>query len=90
MNLLPWIAKVRQTTSAPRVEDVPGEVARAILSSRIRERIAPGGSVALTVGSRGIVGIDRIARSAVETLKSLGFRPGGRPRASGHCSRNWA
>jgi hypothetical protein len=34
-----------------------------------------GGSVAITVGSRGIAGIDRITRAAVEALRSLGYAP---------------
>ena len=72
---LPPIARVRQVCSQPEVVDVPGAVERAIRSSRIATRIKPGGSVALTVGSRGIAGIDRIARAAVDALKGLGFRP---------------
>jgi hypothetical protein len=71
----PPIARVRQTIDQPTVEDVPRAVARAIEQSRIKERVKPGGSVALTVGSRGIAGIDQIARSAVEVLAALGFAP---------------
>jgi hypothetical protein len=72
----PPIARVRQSYEhQPEVADVPGAVAEAIRSSRIRVRVRPGGRVALTVGSRGIVGIDRIARAAVETLRGLGFEP---------------
>lgn len=73
---LPPIARVRQRFDhQPEVADVEAEVAQAIRRSRIASRVRPGGSVALTVGSRGIAGIDRIARAAVETLRSLGFRP---------------
>ena len=75
MSSLPKIARVRQRHDQPEVADVPGAVASAILGSRIRERIPPGGSVALTVGSRGIAGIDRIAVAAVLALKELGFSP---------------
>ncbi len=72
---IPPIALVRQVNRQPEVHDVPKAVAEAILSSKIRDRIAAGGSVALTVGSRGIGGIATIARSAVETLRGLGLRP---------------
>jgi hypothetical protein len=72
---LPPIARVRQTFEQPEEEDVPGAVARAIRGSRIAARIRPGGSVAVTVGSRGIAGIDEIAKAAVETLGSLGLAP---------------
>jgi hypothetical protein len=71
----PPIAPVRQAFDQPEVADPPAAVAAAIRESRIRERVPPGGSVALTVGSRGIAGIDRIARASVEALRSLGLRP---------------
>ena len=75
MIALPKIARVRQILDPPRVDDVPLAIANAIRESRIRERVRPGGSIALTVGSRGIAGIALIAASAVQTLQSLGFKP---------------
>jgi hypothetical protein len=71
----PPIARVRQICHQPAVSDVPKAVAEAIRSSRITSRVKPGGSIALTIGSRGIAGIDRIAIAAVEALKGLGFQP---------------
>ncbi len=75
MSVAPPIARVRQVHRQPEVADVPGAVAKAIRSSRLATRIRPGGSVALTVGSRGIGGIGPIARAAVDALKGLGLRP---------------
>jgi hypothetical protein len=75
MSEFPPVARLRQSYDQPEVADVPAEVAAAIAGSRIRERVRPGGSVALTVGSRGIAGIDRIARAAVDALKGLGLAP---------------
>src|SRR5918997_3213419 len=72
---LPPIARVRQHVRQPEVEDVPSAVALAIRKSRIAARIPPGGSVAVTVGSRGIAGLDAIVRATVDTLRSLGFAP---------------
>ncbi|MDR3637235.1 MAG: lactate racemase domain-containing protein [Isosphaeraceae bacterium] len=72
---LPPIARVRQSFNQPEVRDVPAAVARAISQSRIKHRVRPGGSIALTVGSRGIAGIDRIVKAAVEALRGLGFHP---------------
>jgi hypothetical protein len=72
---LPQIARVQQTFRHPQVADVPAAIAAAIRDSRIASRIRPGGSVALTVGSRGIAGIHQIARTAVETLRGLGLDP---------------
>jgi hypothetical protein len=37
--------------------------------------VRPGQSVALTVGSRGVVNIDAIARAAVDHMRGLGARP---------------
>jgi Lactate racemase N-terminal domain len=72
---LPPIARIRQSFDQPEVTDVPRAVARAIRESRIVERVPCGGSIALTVGSRGIAGIARIARAAVEELRSLSLAP---------------
>src|SRR4051812_13529239 len=71
----PSLARVRQSVPQPQVEDVPGAVRRAILESRIRDRVAPGGTIAVGVGSRGITAIPVVARAAVDTLKEMGFRP---------------
>src|SRR4051812_19312153 len=72
---LPPMALVRQASRQPELADVTGAITEAIRGSRISTRIRPGGTVALTVGSRGIAGIDRIARAAVESLRNLGFSP---------------
>ena len=72
---LPLIVRLRQSIDQPEVADVPATVAHAVRASRIGARLRPGASVALTVGSRGIAGIDAIARAVVEALQALGFRP---------------
>ena len=71
----PPIARVRQLARGPEVTDVAGAVRHAIVESKIRSRVKPGGSVAVTAGSRGIVGIAGILRATVETLKGMGFAP---------------
>jgi hypothetical protein len=72
----PPIARVRQSFAhQPEVDDVPRAVTEAIRSSRIASRVRPGGRVAVTGGSRGIAGIDRIVRAAVETLRGLRLSP---------------
>ena len=74
-STLPPIARVRQSFDQPEVDDVPAAVAHAIRRSRITERVRAGGSVALTVGIRGIAGIGPIAAAAVDSLRRLGFAP---------------
>ncbi len=73
--LFPALARVRQSIPQPQVEDVPGTIRRLIRSSRLRQRIRPGGTIAVGIGSRGIHGIAGIARAIVETLKGMEYRP---------------
>ena len=69
------LARIRQSIPQPRVADVPGAVRRAIVESRIRDRVKPGGTVAVGVGSRGIGSIAVIARAAVAALAEMGYHP---------------
>jgi hypothetical protein len=71
----PPIARVHQRCLDPALTDVPGAVRAAVLGSRIASRVRPGGSVAVTVGSRGIVGIEAMARATVDALREVGLRP---------------
>lgn len=71
----PPIARVRQSIPQPQVKDVPGTVRRLIRESRLRERVKPGGTVAVGVGSRGITVIPTVAKAAVDALRELGYRP---------------
>lgn len=74
-DAFPTIAPVHQGCSVPSLDDVAGTVRRRILDSRIRDRVPAGGRIAVGVGSRGIQCIAEVARSAVDTLKAMGFRP---------------
>jgi hypothetical protein len=71
----PPLARIRQSIPQPRVEDVPGTVGTLIRNSRLRERVKPGGTIAVGIGSRGIHGIDVVARAIVDTLKQMEYRP---------------
>ena len=71
----PPLAHVRQSIPQPRVEDVPGTVRRLILGSRLRERVKPGGTIAVGIGSRGVHAIDLVARTIVDTLHEMGYKP---------------
>jgi hypothetical protein len=71
----PSLARVRQSIPQPRVEDVPATVRRLIQSSRLRERVKPGGTIAVGVGSRGIHGIAVVAKAIVGTLKEMQYQP---------------
>ncbi len=71
----PPLARVRQSIPQPRVDDVPGTVRKLIRSSRLRERVRPGGTIAVGIGSRGINGIDVVARAIVGTLREMDYKP---------------
>jgi hypothetical protein len=65
--------RVKQAFQGPTVENVPDAVRAAL--GRLALPVRPGQTVALTVGSRGVVNIDKIARAAVDHVKALGARP---------------
>jgi hypothetical protein len=69
----PRMFRVKQAFQGPAVENVPA-AARAVLG-RLALPVKAGQSVALTVGSRGIVNIAAIVRATVEHLLDLGARP---------------
>jgi Lactate racemase N-terminal domain len=71
----PPLARVRQSIPQPKVRDVPGTVRKLIRASRLRERIRPGGTIAVGIGSRGINGIDVVARAIVDALKEMEYKP---------------
>jgi hypothetical protein len=67
------MVRVKQAFEGPTVESVPVAVRAAL--GRLALPVRPGQSVALTVGSRGVVNIDAIARAAVDHMRGLGARP---------------
>ncbi|HEX3724854.1 MAG TPA: lactate racemase domain-containing protein [Pirellulales bacterium] len=75
MFACPPIFRVRQYFDAPRVADVTAETHAQLDLLRLAERIQPGQSVAITVGSRGIANIHLIAKAIVESMKRLGAKP---------------
>ena len=71
----PKVVKVRQDFPRPRVGDVGEALREQCGREEIKSRIESGMEVAITAGSRGISGIDRILRSLVQILKDAGARP---------------
>ncbi len=69
----PRLARVKQQFSGPMLQDIPAAVRQTL--GGLALPIKPGQSVALAVGSRGIVNIDVIAKAAVEHVKALGAKP---------------
>ncbi len=69
----PRMARVKQQFPGPMLPDVAGAVRQTLGGLALPVR--PGQSVALTVGSRGVVNVDVIVRATVDHLKGLGARP---------------
>ena len=69
----PRMARVKQQFAGPMLQDIPAAVRQTLGSLALP--IRPGQSVALAVGSRGIVNMDVIAKAAVEHVKALGAKP---------------
>ncbi len=75
MTAYPEIFRVRQHLPRPRVEDVALETEAQLAQLKLKEKVQPGQSVAITVGSRGIANIHLIARAVVQHVLRLGAKP---------------
>jgi len=71
----PQIFRVRQHFDAPRVDDASSAVESQLAHLALGERIKPGQSVAIAVGSRGIASIREIIKAIVDHVKALGAEP---------------
>ena len=72
-DTVPRMARVKQQFPGPIVHDVRSAVRQALTDAKLPVR--RGQTVALAVGSRGIVNLDVIVRATVEHLRALGARP---------------
>ena len=73
VSSFPRMARIKQEFSGPTLGDVTGAVRETL--GRLTLPVRRGQTVALGVGSRGIVNIDVVTRAAVDHLKALGARP---------------
>ncbi len=72
---LPRMLLVRQNFPDRRLADIPGEISRELNNANFGARLAPGSTVAIGVGSRGIGNIEIIVRAVVDFWKSRQFVP---------------
>lgn len=70
---LPRMFRVRQNFPRPALLDLP-VVLRAQFS-RLRQRIKPGGRIAVGVGSRGIANLATIVVNLIEQIREAGAQP---------------
>lgn len=71
LSLIP----VRQQVASECVDDVAAAVRRGLAELPLQDRIKPGMSVAVAVGSRGISSIREVVCTTVEALLTLGAQP---------------
>ncbi|MFZ7103047.1 MAG: DUF362 domain-containing protein [Peptococcaceae bacterium] len=74
MLRLPPMVKIKQHLPRPQVEDVAAAVGKELEKLALNKKIA-GKTIAITGGSRGITGIDKIYRQVVEFIKEKGGSP---------------
>lgn len=71
----PQIFRIRQRLVSRRIADLEAAVRRALDGIRVRERVRPGQTAAVTAGSRGIANYARILRTVVQYLRESGVEP---------------
>lgn len=71
----PKMYRIRQILDVPKVDDIEETVSRELESIQIGSLIKAGSHIAITAGSRGIAGIERILRHLVRLLRENGAKP---------------
>jgi len=72
---IPQVIRVRQRFDRPVINDIGVELRTSLRCKGGLEKIQPGQSVAITVGSRGITDMPLIVRILVEEVKERGAAP---------------
>ena len=71
----PLFVRVKQELEGPALADVTAEIHQKISRLPLQDKVKPGQSIAITAGSRGITGIDRIIQAVVRECTALGLKP---------------
>lgn len=71
----PKIVKVKQKFIVHEIENIQAVLAQQFQRIEISEKIKPGMSIAIGVGSRGITDLAEIVRSTIEEVKKRGGKP---------------
>jgi len=71
----PEFYRVKQSFKKTNIKDVQAKVLSELNSSNITGQVISGETVAIAVGSRGIVNLKIIVKTTIEYLKSLGLKP---------------
>jgi hypothetical protein len=71
----PAMVRIKQHFNTHSIQNIPAAVRAEMEKIKLEEIITPGGSVAITAGSRGIANINTILAEVVAELKKIGARP---------------
>ena len=72
---IPQVVRARQSYPRPVCADPEGTFRDKLHASGVLDRVTPGMSIAITVGSRGITNQPLLARALVDELKQAGAAP---------------
>lgn len=67
--------RIRQKFHAPKIDDIPAEVERQLVSLDLGSKVQAGQTVAITAGSRGIANIAVITKAICDHVRSLDATP---------------
>lgn len=73
--IFPYMYHIRQRVDTVRVHSIVDMIESELKSIRLRSLLTPGARIAITAGSRGVAGIDRILKQVVAAVKDLGAEP---------------
>jgi hypothetical protein len=71
----PRVLRVRQHFPDHSIKDIPAEVSKELTAADLASKVPPGGTVAIGVGSRGIVNLAAIVRAAADYWNRAGRKP---------------
>lgn len=72
---MPAMHRVRQTFDRHRIDDIEAAVASECSRPEVAEKIRPGASIAIGVGSRGVANIEPAVKALVAALRARGANP---------------
>ncbi|MBW1698017.1 MAG: DUF2088 domain-containing protein [Deltaproteobacteria bacterium] len=72
---LPRMVPVEVTFESPVLKDIAQTVKEQFKAREIKEKIKPGGTIAIGCGSRGVASVAEVARAVVSEIKELGGNP---------------
>ena len=73
--MIPQFGQIHQHHQQPEVTDVCAATTKAWQDSSVAMRLRPGQSVAVAVGSRGIVGLQAMVKTTLAFLADKGCKP---------------